>query len=102
MGHSVAAMKTKIVKEEKKKKKNSNETDENEEEKKSEDAVNEEEKMKDITTEISARFKSAVIPETNPKMITAQKAVANSYPHIEMEQWPNLIDSLLSTFKVTE
>ena len=133
--HSVAAMRTKVLKEEKKKKDKDvaatagvggggggdvsssavggRDGGVDEEEKKG-DAVSNGDganvpqsapsgvpKMKDITTEISARFKSAVIPETNPKMITAQKAVANSYPHIEMEQWPKLIDSLLSTFQVT-
>merc|ERR1712115_566333 len=56
--------------------------------------------MKDVTAEISAKFGSLVVPATNPKMTTAQKAVANSYPHIEDKEWPVLINKLLDTFEV--
>ena len=102
--HSVAAMKTKILKMEKKDK---DKKYKNKEEKKSEDDEDMEEKrdteeptFKDITADVSAKFGSVVIPATNPKMTAAQKAVANSYPHIENKEWPNLINQLLTTFQV--
>eukprot|EP01084_Bolivina_argentea_P204624 349477_1 len=75
MMHHISSIKTKIIKKEEK----------------------EQKEEQDITHEISAKFGSSVIPQTNPKMTTAQKAIANSYPHIQDTEWPNLINLLLET-----